>query len=312
VPEHFHGKYFARDAAMVNLGSFLTVIVSAICLEAAPQPWQFAAIFAFSAVTGVISLAFLNRMPDVAIPEEIRASQQPVPWLAMLRHPPFRKLLRVVVAWSVAYGGLAAFTVAFLKTETGMAEGKILFVTSVAFLGGLSSLWLFGSRLDRLGSKPVLGFSFGLWLVILAGWMALAGGALTASLALVLLLQFLMGLSAALVGMANSWLATAIVPAQGRNHFFALYSVFASVALGLAPVGWGLLIDLIGARQGTFLGLGWNRYTIFFAAAAVVMGLTFALARRLDEPKAASLEALLMEMLINSPQRLWLRFWPRD
>jgi MFS family permease len=171
---------------------------------------------------------------------------------------------------------------------------------------------LFGSRLDRLGSKPVLGFSFGLWLVILTGWMALAGGALTASLALVLLLQFLMGLSAALVGMANSWLATAIVPAQGRNHFFALYSVFASVALGLAPVGWGLLIDLIGARQGTFLGLGWNRYTIFFAAAAVVMGLTFALARRLDEPKAASLEALLMEMLINSPQRLWLRFWPRD
>ncbi len=312
VPEHFRGKYFARDAAMVNLGSFLTVIVSAICLGAAPQPWQFAAIFAFSAVTGVISLAFLNRMPDVAIPEEIRASQQPVPWLAMLRHPPFRKLLRVVVAWSVAYGGLAAFTVAFLKTETGMAEGKILFVTSVAFLGGLSSLWLFGSRLDRLGSKPVLGFSFGLWLVILAGWMALAGGALTASLALVLLLQFLMGLSAALVGMANSWLATAIVPAQGRNHFFALYSVFASVALGLAPVGWGLLIDLIGARQGTFLGLGWNRYTIFFAAAAVVMGLTFALARRLDEPKAASLEALLMEMLINSPQRLWLRFWPRD
>lgn len=312
VPEHFRGKYFARDAAMVNLGSFLTVAVSALCLGAAPHPWQFAVIFAFSAVTGVISLSFLNRIPDVVIPEEVRTSSEPVPWLAMLRHPPFFKLLRVVVAWSVAYGGLTAFTVAFLKTETGMAEGKILFVTSVAFLGGMSSLWLFGSRLDHLGSRPLLGFSFGMWLVILAGWMALAGGALTASLTLLLALQFLMGLCAALVGMANSRLAMAIVPPQGRNHFFALYSVFASVAMGLAPIAWGLLIDAVGARHGEFLGLVWNRYTIFFAAAAVVMMLAFALARRLDEPKAASLEDLLTEILIASPQRFWLRFWPRE
>ena len=35
------------------------------------------------------------------------------------------------------------------------------------------------------------------------------------------------------------------------------------------------------------------------------------LARRLDEPKAASLEALLREILIQSPQRFWLRLWPR-
>lgn len=312
VPENFRGKYVARDAAMVNLGSFLTVAISALCLGAAPQPWQFAVIFAFSAVTGVISLAFLNRIPDVAIPEEVRTSKEPIPWLAMLRHPPFFKLLRVVVAWSVAYGGLTAFTVAFLKTETGMAEGKILFVTSVAFLGGLSSLWLFGSRLDHLGSKPVLGFSFVMWLVILAGWMALAGGALTASLTLLLVLQFLMGLCAALVGMAHSRLAMAIVPPQGRNHFFALYSVCANVALGLAPIAWGLLIDAVGRRQGEFLGLVWNRYTVFFAAAAAVIGLTFALARRIDEPKAASLEDLLTEILIASPQRFWLRFWPRD
>jgi hypothetical protein len=35
------------------------------------------------------------------------------------------------------------------------------------------------------------------------------------------------------------------------------------------------------------------------------------LTRRLDEPEAASLEDLLREILIQSPQRFWLRFWPR-
>jgi MFS family permease len=141
--------------------------------------------------------------------------------------------------------------------------------------------------------------------------MALAGGALAVSLPFVIALQFLMGLFAALVGMANSRLAMAIIPPMGRNHFFALYSVFANVTLGLAPIGWGLLIDAVGRHHATWLGLSWNRYTVFFAAAALVFVLTLALAQRLDEPKAASMEELLTQLLIESPQRFWVRFWPR-
>ena len=309
VPENSRGRYISGEAAMGNLGCFLTVIVSALCLGAAPQPWQFAVIFAFSAVMGGVSLLYLNRVPDVPITEDIRSSNQPVPWLEILRHPPFRKLLRFVVVWSLAYGGFTAFTVAFLKTETGLTEGKILFVTSVSFLGGLSSLWLIGHRLDHVGSKPILGLSLGVWLLILLGWIAIAGGVLTAHLPLILGLQFLMGLFAALVGMANSRLAMSIIPTMGRSHFFVLYSVFANVAMGLAPIAWGLLIDLIGQRQTQWGGVLWNHYTIFYALVFAVFGYALVLARRLEEPKAASLEALLTKIMIESPQRFWLRLW---
>ena len=44
----------------------------------------------------------------------------------------------------------------------------------------------------------------------------------------------------------------------------------------------------------------------------MVFFVTLALARRLEEPKAASLEQLLKEILIESPQRAWLRLWPRS
>ena len=96
-----------------------------------------------------------------------------------------------------------------------------------------------------------------------------------------------------------------------EKHFFALYSVLGNVTLGLAPIGWGLLIDAVGAHSISGLGLEWNRFTVFFAAVSLVFLATLVLARRLDEPKAASLEALLREILIQSPQRFWLRFWPR-
>ena len=91
-----------------------------------------------------------------------------------------------------------------------------------------------------------------------------------------------------------------------------LYSVFASVSLGLAPILWGLVIDLIGNREGSFAGLNWNHYTIFFALVTLVFGAALVLALKLHEPKAASLEKLLNDILRDSPQRLWLRVWPRD
>lgn len=127
-----------------------------------------------------------------------------------------------------------------------------------------------------------------------------------------MILQFLMGLLAALIQMANTRLAMAIIPVMGRNHFFAIYSTITNVSLGLAPVGWGLLIDAVGARAPMWLGLIWNRYSVFFAAAALVFIATLGLGRRIHEPEAASMEDLLREILIQSPQRFWIRFWPRS
>jgi len=189
VPGPLRGKYLARDQAVQNLASFFTFLIAAGCLAGNPRSWQFSVLFAFSAINGAVSLTFLKRIPDAEMPEEIRASKGRVPWLEMLRFPPFRKLLRALVAFSVAYGGMTAFTVAFLKTETGMSECEILLVNSVSFLGGLGSLWFLGSRLDHLGSKPVLTFCFAAWVAVLAGWIALSGGLRTAPKLLILMVN---------------------------------------------------------------------------------------------------------------------------
>jgi len=312
IPAGIRGKYLSRDAGVVNCASFVVTLLSGLVLGSAPHPWQFAVLFVFSAIAGAISLGFLKKIPDVPTPENEPQGKGRVPWWEMLRHPPFWKLMRTMVAWSVAYGGMTAFTVAFLKARSGMPEGEVLMVSSVAFLGGLSSLWFVGSRLDHLGSKPVITVSLAVWIGVMAGWMALAGGAVAVKLPAVILLQFLMGLLAALVNMAANRLAMAVIPVMGRNHFFALFSVLGSVTLGLSPIGWGVLIDAVGHHHTEWLGLDWNRYTVFFAGAACVFGVTLILSRRLQEPEAVSMEALLKEFLIQSPQKFLLRFWPRS
>ena len=311
VPPLLRGKYLLREAACTNFASFITFLVAAITLGGESRAWQFCVLFAFSGLMGATSLSFLKRIPDAATPEEFKTGTAPVPWKEIINYRPFRRLLEMITAWSVAYGGMIAFTVAYLKAEAGMSEERILFISSVMFLGGLSSLWLLGHRLDRIGSKPVLSIALLMWIIILFGWMTLAGRLFAPKIWIVLALQFLMGLFAALVGMANTRLAMAVIPKMGRNHFFAIYSVVGSVSLGLAPIGWGLLIDAVGERSVNYLGLEWNRFSIFFAAAVAVYFIAFFLARRLEEPDAASMESLLREILIESPQRFWLRLWPR-
>jgi MFS family permease len=311
VPANVRGHYLARDAACVNLASFVSFVLAAGLLAGTPRSWQFAVLFGFSAVMGAISLAFLKQIPDVPVPEEKSGSRTPVPWNAILTFGPFQKLLRVVLAWSLAYGGMQAFTVVFLKTALNMTDSRVLLITAVSYLGGLSSLWVLGGRLDGLGSKPILSFCFVSWLAVLAGWAGLAGGLWQPSPAVLLPLQLSMGLLAALVQMSHTRLAMAIIPHLGQNHFFALFSVIGSMALGVAPIVWGVLLDAVGSWRVTLLHFEWNRFSLFFIGAALVMCTTLWLGQRLEEPEAASLDELLREILIESPQRFLVRLWPR-
>lgn len=311
VPAGVRGRYLARESACVNGGSAVTLALTALALGSAPSAWQFAVAFAFSAVTGAVSLSFLKRIPDASAAELARENPQPVPWLEIARYAPFRKLLRMNVAWAVAYGGLSTFSVAYLKSSAGMSESAILFVTSISYVGGLGGLLLFGSRLDHHGSKPVLIVCLAGWVAVLLGWVLVSGGVARASLPLVLGLQLCMGLGYAVYSMANTRLAMATAPVMGRNHFFALFSVVQNLTLGVAPVLWGLMIDVAGTRVMHVAGWELNRFSLFFLLVAVAYGVATLLCTRLDEPRAANVDALLRDLLSQTPMRSWMRFWPR-
>ena len=311
VPPEVRGHYLARDSACVNGASAVTLALAGFVLGTQPEPWQFTTIFLFSALMGAISLGFLKRMPDAPGPESQRPNNEPVPWRALAAHPAFRKLLRVNVAWSLAYGGLSTFTVAYMKAFTGLGENWILYTTAVFYFGGIGGLLVFGAHLDRHGSKPIILVCVTGWLAILATWVSLAGGWLTLRLAWLFPLQLLMGLGYAALTMANTRLAMAVVPAMGRAHFFALFSVVSNLSLGIAPVIWGLVIDAFGQRRIALGGFELNRYSLFFLLATVLMVVTFALGRRLEEPQAGKVEALLRSLLAQMPLPSWMRFWPR-
>ncbi len=306
VPATLRGRHFAREQVWTNGASFVVFACSALMLGGHPTPARFGAVFLFSALAGAISLPYLRKVPDCPPPPEAAGGKGPVPWRALAGHPPFRKLLELNVAWSVAYGGVMTFVVKFLKDGAQMPDDRILLLMSVSFAGGLFSPWLMGPRLDRLGSRPLLAFTMATGVVMGVGWWLIAAGLAPAGNVLVLPLVVCVGLVNAVFSAANNRLAMQLAPAMGRDHFFALFMVVWQLTLGLSPVLWGLLLDLVGPWSAHGWGADWNRYSIYFALVAGAFGVAFWLCQRLDEPKAAEFPTLMRELLLDEPRRWWL------
>ena len=308
IPEKVRGRYLTREAAANNIGSLVALLIAALYLGANPDSNQFALLFAFSLVMGLVSLWFVHRVPDSPVTEENASNKQPVPWREILNHQPFRKLLWVSFTWAILVGGLLGFMVKFLKKgPDAMADDLVLYASAVKFAGGLITIWFLHSRLDRLGSRPLMFLALGIWAVVVVVWIGMSGGKLPVHFWTVCSAYLVMGFAFATFYMSLTKLVMATVPEMGKSHFFALYSVVGSLAVGVFPIFWGILIDTLAAVDIFWMGLNWNQYSIYFTALLLVLVVVLLQVMRLEEKKAVRVNELLRDLIRHNPLRGWLR-----
>ena len=307
IPENIRGKYLTYESAFANAGSLLAFLLVAVYLGNSAENIQFSFLFGFSCLVGLLSLLFIRRVPDVLPPEEEKGKKQQAPWGSILKNKPFRKLLVVEFFMAVSLGGLAAFTVKYLRAEAGMQVNYIMLASAAKFVGALGTLWFLKSRLDRLGSRPVIlfGIIVGLFCVLLFG--LIAGRVVPLNFYFVSALYFSFGFVLSAVTMSMTRLAMSTVPRLGCSHFFAVYAVVGNLAMGISPTLWGLMIDFLSAKEDVFLGIEWNEYTIYFFGVALVLLMTTLATIRLEENKAANLNELFLDLIRHSPLRSWMR-----
>lgn len=283
VPENVRGRFLSRDQAFMHLGCFVALFVSSGMSGGQPDPSRYAAVFVLGAVGALISLWFIGRIPEAESVEVIRRSSEPVPWLAMIKHAPFARLLVFSLLYSAVIGGVGVFTVEFLSVSEKFGENTILFLGALAFIGALAGLGITGPWLDTTGSKPWLNRSLLLFALVVAGWLLLSAGALPHRPWVVGVLNFFGGVAGAIFGVANTRIVMASVPLMGRNHFFALFTVLTGLALGVSPVVWGLVLDLLGSMDVRMAGVHINCYTVYFAVVFILAFFVLSLAARLQE-----------------------------
>jgi len=310
VPESVRGRFLSMDQAASQTALLLTVALSAVYLKAVDSPAAFGALFAASLVLAGLSLLYLKKIPDAPISPAAREGGEEVPWKAMIQHGPFLKLVIFHAIMMLALSGGGLIFIPFARDQLGCSDSKFMILHliwgSVFVLTSLAT----GKMLDRVGSRPVLGlaaFIFGIhWL----GWGAVAAHLVPFQWGPILFQQATAGIGLALYNSAHMRLLMATVPAMGRSHFFALFSVAASLVAGLAPLGWGLLTDALQTvKFGTVFEV--NRFVILYVTITLILIPAMVALRRIHEERASTTEELLRELVLESPWRSITRWWNR-
>jgi MFS family permease len=311
IPETSRGAFLRRDQTFMQIGGVLAMALSTFVLWHDAHPGNFAFLFLLSACAGTLSLFFIRRIPDVPIEDQIRGSGQPVPWLEILRHPPFSKLLIFNVVYNWVVGGLAAFAIGFLQSRARFTDGAILACSLLSFVGASVSVSSFGELLNQTGSKPILRVAIVCYLWAVLCWVLVSSNLLYSSKAIVAIIYFILGIAGGLFSIANTRIAMDTMPVMGRNHFFSLFTVFSSLSLGLAPICWGIFLDLLAHFETRIGAFEVNRYSLYFSLLTVLVVVTFVLTNPLVEKKGQPFSLALRDAVIYSRLRLFARFLNR-
>jgi MFS family permease len=311
IPETSRGAFLRRDQTFMQIGGVLAMALSTFVLWHDAHPGNFAFLFLLSACAGTLSLFFIRRIPDVPIEDQIRGSGQPVPWLEILRHPPFSKLLIFNVVYNWVVGGLAAFAIGFLQSRARFTDGAILACSLLSFVGASISVSSFGELLNQTGSKPILRIAIVCYLWACLCWVLVSSNLLYSSATIVAIIYFILGIAGGLFSIANTRIAMDTMPVMGRNHFFSLFTVFSSLSLGLAPICWGIFLDLLAHFETRIGAFEVNRYSLYFSLLTILVVVTFILANPLVEKKGQPFSLALRDTVIYSRLRLFARFLNR-
>lgn len=307
IPEETRGRFLSIDQLFMYAGCLLSLILSAFVMAGRVDPWEYSLVFVVSAVAGVLSLYCIKRIPEVEAGETTRRSSQKVPWLAILKYPPFRELLIFNLIYMAVIGSLGVFTVEYLREIPHFNVDIVLYLSGFSFVGALVMLPFLGGVVDYVGSKPLIRSATLLYSLVIFLWFLVAAGVLSCTLFLIAGLNFLSGAASANFNLANARITMGTMPEMGRNHFFALFTVISSLGLGAAPVVWGLTLDAIGSYEVVTGAFHWKRHSIYFLALFLLNGIAFAYIGRLHEAAKSAVPPTLIYARLKRFTRFWYR-----
>ena len=302
VPESRRGEFLAKDQMAAALAVVVALSVFALILHGGVKWYSFGIVYAISAASAFVSVRFLRRVPDVAV-EKIVKNENPMPWKAMFFYPPFQKYIRYNVVINLALGASGVFWVRFFRDTLHVSDSHVLMVGALTTCVLALALFLASSIIDRTGNRPALTLSGGVFICHFSIWGLTAAGLIPCTTTLIVFQSIISGLAGALWNLANVRAVIGIIPAMGRAHFLALYSVAANLTLAIIPLCWGPIIDGLGHWQIAWGWWHWNSFSIFYFTLALTMLGGLVMLQDVREPEAMNWNVFTRELLVNTPAR---------
>lgn len=286
IPDSEQAEFFSRDHMFLFGGSLVSLVASATVVTGNPGNLEFSMVFLLCALSAMVSIWFITKIPDPPPAEAHETSIRGVPWKSILLYSPFLRALIFNIFFLFVVGSLGVFSVEYLHENPDFTPANVLYLSGLSFAGSLFVLSFLGSKIKHLGAKPVITVSVALFALAIGGWFLVAAGVIGCSHKVIAGLNVLGGIAGAAFNAANARLVFGVVPSNGRNHFFAIYTVLTQLGMGVSPVTWGLMLDFIGTYETVTGVFSWQRHSFYFGVLFAMTLLALLLAGILREPGA--------------------------
>ena len=267
------GQFFG----ILRTGWHLTLIPfflgSRAWLEA--RPGDFGPLFAVAIACGVVRLFLIARLPERSerTGEPVRLGEA---FRSMRARPGWRAYFLGTTSAAAARTVFLTFSVVLMRRELGFSEGEVLYTTVAIFAGGLTSLYLSGRWVDRLGPGPIFRWTtLSQVLVIGSFTFLMASGRLDVALAVGLFFAF--ALLVAAFDLADTRVLFSLARSDSPARLIVPTTLLRAGATGVFPLAVGFGIEgLLAAGSGRAAAYGFT-----FALVIVALGAAYGPLRRL-------------------------------
>ncbi len=266
VPQEQRGLYFSMEVAQTHFVNVLVILGQGFFLSRDPSVNQFLIIYAIGIVSGLISLAWMRRVPGGAAVVELDdpAHAGVTGYRRMLRDKPYIRFILVAVLCFSSNSWLGSALILYMRDILAMPSNAIMATVAASSAGILLTIRAWGRFAEHSGSGTAMFLSLlGHGVASLACLGVFPGGKW--AIPVLVIAQV-----AASVFNAAMWISAHramlnYVPFTGRVAYTNFWTVGTAIALGVTPILVGQIIHF-GAFRGFQLCFLLSGLTCFAAA----------------------------------------------
>jgi len=295
VPLRKMAGFWGKRNVYASVAGMITYLLGSLALDYFPGQATFGYVFLAALVVGLIGVLVVVRVPEKKRKiKAIKFAKFKENISVPFRDKGFRPILYFGIYWGFALNILAPFYIVFMLQDLSMTFTAISVLLAVDLVGRIIGLNFWGRFMEKWGSRPVLIISVTVNILNPLLFVFIPNHTL-------MLNYYLIGATWMITAVAYAGLDIAayraVFKAAPRKHDAYYLSVFSSLTglmSAIGPIVGGIIATVL--KYMNFLPEFFSNIRALFLIGFVLRVLSLAFAARIDEPRARSVDDVLLRM----------------